>query len=138
MRKIRATAKPVSWFLAILMIVILTPCQTVLAKMVTAETLLDAGRVSDARAYVQAVFSREDVRAAMAAQGIDGREAMLRTLALSDSEILAIADRMESLPAGGSTGETIIIVSLIIFVVLLVTDIMGYTDIFPFVKKKQA
>jgi hypothetical protein len=42
---------------------------------------------------------------------------------------------MESLPAGGSTGETIIIVSLIVFVVLLITDIMGFTDIFPFVKK---
>jgi uncharacterized protein YfkK (UPF0435 family) len=84
------------------------------------------------------VLSREDVKAALVAKGIDVREAMMRTNALSDAEILAIADRMESLPAGGSTGETIIIVSLIVFVVLLVTDIMGYTDIFPFVKKKQA
>ena len=138
MRKVRSTAKPVSFFLAILMIVIFTPYQVVLAKMVTAETLLDAGRVSDARAYVHSVLSREDVKAALVAQGIDVREAMMRTNALSDAEILAIADRMESLPAGGSTGETIIIVSLIVFVVLLVTDIMGYTDIFPFVKKKQA
>jgi hypothetical protein len=138
MRKVRSTAKPVSFFLAILMIVIFTPYQVVLAKMVTAETLLDAGRVSDARAYVHSVLSREDVKAALVAKGIDVREAMMRTNALSDAEILAIADRMESLPAGGSTGETIIIVSLIVFVVLLVTDIMGYTDIFPFVKKKQA
>ena len=135
MRKIRAIAKPVSWFLVALMVVILTPCQTVLAKMITAETVLDAGRVSEARAYVHSVLSREDVKAALVAQGIDVREAMMRTDALSDAEILAIADRMESLPAGGSTGETIIIVSLVIFVVLLVTDIMGYTDIFPFVKK---
>ena len=135
MRKIRAIAKPVSWFLVVLMIVILTPCQTVLAKMITAETVLDAGRVSEARAYVHAVLSREDVKTVLIAQGIDVREAMMRTHALSDAEILAIADHMESLPAGGSTGETIIIVSLVIFVVLLVTDIMGYTDIFPFVKK---
>ncbi|MCB2149378.1 MAG: PA2779 family protein [Deltaproteobacteria bacterium] len=135
MRKIRAIARPVSWLLVVLMFVILTPCQTVLAKMITAETVLDAGRVSDARAYVHSVLSREDVKAALVAQGIDVREAMMRTHALSDAEILAIADRMESLPAGGSTGETIVIVSLVIFVVLLVTDIMGYTDIFPFVKK---
>jgi hypothetical protein len=135
MRKFRATAKPVSWFLVILMIVILTPCQTVFAKMITAETVLDAGRASDARTYVQSVLSREDVKAALAAQGIDVREAIMRTRALSDAEILAIADRMERLPAGGGTGETLIIVSLIVFVVLLVTDIMGYTDIFPFVRK---
>jgi hypothetical protein len=103
--------------------------------MITAETVLDAGRVSEARAYVNSVLSREEVKAALVAQGIDVREATMRTHALSDAEILAIADRMESLPAGGSTGETIIIVSLVIFVVLLVTDIMGYTDLFPFVKK---
>lgn len=135
MRKFRATAKPVSWFLAILMIVILTPCQTVMARMVTAQAVLDADRVSEARAYVNSVLSREEIKAALVAQGLDVHEAMLRTQALSDAEILAVAQRMESLPAGGSTGETIIIVSVIIFVVLLITDIMGYTDIFPFVKK---
>lgn len=135
MRKFRATAKPVSWFLAILMIVILTPCQTVMARMVTAQAVLDADRVSEARAYVNSVLSREEIKAALVAQGLDVHEAMLRTQALSDAEILTVAQRMESLPAGGSTGETIIIVSVIIFVVLLITDIMGYTDIFPFVKK---
>ena len=135
MKLFRMIAKPVSGFMVVLMFAIFTPCPTVLAKMITAETVLDAGRVSDARAYVHSVLSREDVKAALVARGIDVHEAMMRTHALSDAEILAIADRMESLPAGGGTGETIIIVSLIVFVVLLVTDIMGYTDIFPFVKK---
>jgi hypothetical protein len=55
--------------------------------------------------------------------------------ALSDAEIVALADRMESLPAGGGTFEFIVIISLIVFLVLLATDIAGYTDIFPFVKK---
>ena len=135
MRKIRATAKPVSWFLAIFMMVMLTPCQTVMAKMISAQAVLDSERVSEARAFVNSVLAREDVQAALVAQGIDVHEAMLRTQALSDAEILAVAERMETLPAGGSTGETILIISVIVFVILLVTDIMGYTDIFPFVKK---
>ena len=135
MRKFRAAAKPVSGFLAIFMIVMLTPCQTVMAKMVSAQTVLDADRVSDARAYVNGVLAREDIQAALVAEGIDVQEAMLRVQSLSDEEILAVAERMETLPAGGSTGGTILIVSAIIFVILLVTDIMGYTDIFPFVKK---
>ena len=46
MKQIRVAAKPVSWFMAFLMIVIATPCPTVVAKMITAETLLDAERVS--------------------------------------------------------------------------------------------
>ena len=135
MKQIRATAKPVSWFMAILMIVILTPCPAAVAKLVTAGAILDADRAADARAYVNSVLSREDVKSAFIAKGIDVREAMLRTQALSDAEIVSLADSMESLPAGGGTFETILIVTLIVFLVLLFTDIAGATDIFPFVKK---
>jgi hypothetical protein len=137
MKKVRAIAKPVSCFMVIFMIVVLTPCQTVVAGMLTAETILNADRVIDARAYVDSILAREDVKAALVAQGIDADEAMLRTRALSDAEILHIANRMESLPAGGSTFETILIVGLIVFLVLLFTDISGATDIFPFVKKNK-
>ncbi|BBO72323.1 hypothetical protein DSCA_62530 [Desulfosarcina alkanivorans] len=135
MKPIRTTAKPVSWLMAILMMVIAAPCPTVFAAMVTAETILDADRVADARAYVDAVLSREEVTSALTAQGIDVREAMLRTRALSDAEILSLADRMEHLPAGGGAFETVLVVGLIVFLVLLFTDIAGATDIFPFVRK---
>jgi hypothetical protein len=54
---------------------------------------------------------------------------------LSDSEAIAIADQIEQLPAGGSAIGVIIGAALIIFLVLLVTDILGYTDVFPFVNK---
>ncbi|MEE4113181.1 MAG: PA2779 family protein [Desulfobacteraceae bacterium] len=137
MKKVRAIAKPVSWFMAIFMIVMLTPCQTVFAAMITSETILDADRVRDARAYVDSILAREDVKAALVAQGIDADEATLRTRALSDAEILSIADRMESLPAGSGGFETLLIVGLIVFLVLLFTDISGATDIFPFVKKNR-
>jgi len=137
MGKFRSTAKPVSMFLAILMMVIFTPYQVTLAKMITAETLLDAGRVSDARAYVDSVLARQDVKAALILQGVDPDEALLRTTALSDAEIINLADRMESLPAGSGAFETVLIVGLIVFLVLLFTDISGATDIFPFVKKNK-
>jgi hypothetical protein len=136
MGKVRAAAKPVSLFLAILMFVIFTPYQIVLAKMVTAETVLDAGRVRDARFYIHAVLSRDDVTAVLVSQGIAVQEALARVDGLSDTELIALADRMESLPAGGSSLGIIVTASVVIFIVLLVTDIMGYTDIFPFVKKR--
>jgi hypothetical protein len=71
----------------------------------------------------------------MAIVGIDVHEAMARIDALSDAEIIALADRMEQLPAGGSAFGTIVGAAVIVFIVLLITDIMGFTDIFPFVKK---
>ena len=42
---------------------------------------------------------------------------------------------IDPLPAGGDALGVILGVALIVFLVLLITDIMGYTDIFPFVKK---
>jgi hypothetical protein len=135
MKPVRATAKPVAWFMAIFMIFLLTPCPAVVASMVTAETILDQDRVGDARAYVDTVLAREDVQSAMVARGIDIHEAILRTQALSDEEILNLAENLENLPAGGGTFETVLIVALIVFLVLLFTDIAGATDVFPFVKK---
>jgi hypothetical protein len=44
---------------------------------------------------------------------------------------------MESLPAGGSSLGVIVAASVVIFIILLVTDILGYTDLFPFVKKRR-
>ena len=135
MKKVRAMAKPVSLIMAILMIVIFTPCQTVLAKMISVRTLQDAGRVEDARTFVSSVLSREEVTAAIVSRGIDVHEAMARIDALSDAEVIALADRMEQLPAGGSALGTIVGAAVIVFIVLLITDIMGFTDIFPFVRK---
>jgi hypothetical protein len=135
MKKVRPMAKPVSFVMAIVMIVIFTPCQTVLAKMISVETLQDAGRVEDARTFVNSVLSRDEVTASIVARGIDVHEAMARIDALSDAEIIALADRMEQLPAGGSAFGTIVGAAVIVFIVLLITDIMGFTDIFPFVKK---
>jgi hypothetical protein len=135
MKKVRAMARPVSLFLAILMIVVFCPYQTVLAKMITAQTVLDTGRASAARAYINSVLAREDVTDALVSQGIDVQEAKARIDALSDAEVVAVADHMQHLPAGGSDFGIIIGASLVVFIVLLVTDILGYTDIFPFVKK---
>lgn len=137
MKKLRTAAKPVSFFMAILMVVIFTPFQPVAAKMVGAATILDTGRVENARALVSSVLSRGDVAAAMVSQGIDVDEAMARIDALSDAEVIALADRMEHLPAGGGALGTIVGAAVIVFIVLLITDIMGFTDIFTFVKKHQ-
>jgi hypothetical protein len=54
---------------------------------------------------------------------------------LSDAEVIALADQIEKHPAGGNAVGVIVGAALFIFIVLLITDILGLTDIFPFVKK---
>lgn len=95
------------------------------AGIVSSETVL-AGA---ARSHVASVLQRTEVRARLQAMGVDASEVEARVAALSDEEAAQLAARLDELPAGGSDFLTI---ALIVFLVLLFTDIMGYTKVFPF------
>jgi hypothetical protein len=129
------TLKPVSFVVALFMLVISGPFQSALAAMIETETVLEASQGQEARSRIKQLLVREDVHQALIKQGIDPREADARINGLSDAEAVAIADKLDQLPAGSGALELVLIVALIVFLVLLATDIMGYTDIFPFVKK---
>jgi hypothetical protein len=131
---VRQTLKPVSFMLIILMLLISGPFQSASAAMVATETLLEASQGQQARTRIKQLLVREDVRRALINQGLDAREADARIDSLSDAEAIAVADRLDQLPAGSGALETLLIVALIVFLALLATDIMGYTDVFPFVK----
>jgi len=117
------------------MLLLSFPHKSAFAAMIGTETVLDASRSQEARDYLNRILEREDVLAALVAQGIDPLEAKARVESLSDAEVVSLADRIEELPAGGSALGIIVGALLIVFLVLLITDILGYTDIFPFVKK---
>ncbi len=135
MKTVRRASKSVSLCLVILMSVVFIPCQTLMAAMIGADTILDAGRIENARATIRAALDREDVKDALTAQGVSLEEARVRVDSLTDAEVLALADRVDQLPAGGSAIGVIAVASVVVFVILLTTDILGYTDLFPFVKK---
>ena len=50
---------------------------------------------------------------------------------MTDAEIAQINQRIAEMPAGGSS---VLGVLLIIFIVFVITDVLGATDIFPFIK----
>ncbi|MBI5578539.1 MAG: PA2779 family protein [Deltaproteobacteria bacterium] len=135
MKRIYRVAKPLSIFLAIWVFMISGPHQA-MAALVGTERVFDAERVQSARELIHSLMAREDIQAALLREGIDPQEAQARTESLSDAEAVRLAGAIESLPAGGSSALGLVIVaSLIVFIVLLVTDIMGYTDVFPFTKR---
>ena len=134
MNVIRQRLKPVSMVVALFMLMISGPFQSVFAAMVATETVLESSQGQEARTRIKQLLVREDVRQALIKQGVDPLEAGARIDSLSDAEALAVADKLDQLPAGSGALEVLLIVGLIVFITLLVTDIMGYTDIFPFVK----
>jgi hypothetical protein len=134
MKNIRMFLKPLGLFLAVFMFLISGPCQSAMAAMIGTESVINTDRAQNSREYLQSLLAREDVRNALVSQGIDPLEAENRLNSLTDEEATRIADQLQELPAGGSFFTTLLIVTAIVFLVLLATDIAGYTDIFPFVK----
>ena len=135
MNTIRQKIKPVAIFVALIVTLISGPYQAATAAMIGTETVVDKARALNARAYMDTIMAREDVQELLVARGIDPQEAKARIGSLTDAEVIKVADQFEKLPAGGGFFETLLIVALIVFLVLLITDLSGYTNIFPFVKK---
>jgi len=123
--------------MALTMVFMTIPLQTVCAAMVGTETVLTTTQTQTARENLIRFLEREDIKAAMTAQGIHSLEAKARVDSLSDAEVMRIAKKMDQLPAGGDGLGIVIGAALIVFLVLLFTDIAGYTDIFPFVKHQK-
>lgn len=80
------------------------------------------------------LLDRADVQTQLQAYGVTAEQAKARVAALSDVEAAQLAAQIDSLPAGGDLGGSLITAILVVFLVLLLTDILGFTKIFPFTK----
>lgn len=106
--------------------------QTAQAAMIGTEQVAQASTArsaNDARSQLNDTFARADVQARLQALGVDSRDARERVAALTDDEATRLAGEIDKAPAGG-----IIEVILFVFFVLLVTDILGFTKVFPFTR----
>ena len=99
------------------------------ARVVSTEEAITATPASD-RAALDALLAREDVRARFEALGVDPAQARERVKALDDQQVRDLAARLDQLPAGGDVLGIIVT----IFIVLLITDILGFTKVFPFTR----
>ena len=69
------------------------------------------------------------MRQNLIAMGVDPEQAKLRIAALDDEQIGAIQANMDVLPTGGGVLEVV----LAVLVVLVILDLVGVTNIFPFI-----
>ena len=128
--------RAVAAVMALLMSLTSMPIGIAQAEMVTTDKVIEQYNSTEDRTRVMDFMLREDVQQQMTLLGVDPEEAARRVASLSDEEIQQIAGRLEEMPAGEGGVGIVVGAILIIFLVLLVTDLLGYTDIFPFVKKK--
>lgn len=106
--------------------------QIVQAAMISAEQVAQSSVTTTGqqdREKIVSMLSRDDVQSQLIARGIDPTEAKLRVASLTDDEASSLATQLDKAPAGGIIGAI-----LLVFFVLLLTDILGFTKIFPFTR----
>lgn len=121
--------------LAVSMFIVSGPLTLVHATMISTDQIIEESSTVEDRDRVMEFLTREEVRQELEALGVNPDEAMQRITTLSDREIRQIAGQIEKLPAGQSAVGAVVGAIILIFLVLLITDLLGLTDVYPFVKK---
>jgi len=128
MRRIKRVEKSVSILMTVVLVMITAPVSSVFAAMVGTEAIQVNQDTQNARDQLRSFLDREDIQSRLSARGIDPAEAKARIDSLSDAEIMQIADKIDQLPAGGSFWGTLLYLAIIAFIVLVVLELLGYTD----------
>jgi hypothetical protein len=135
MRAMPQLRRSVALVLAVVVGMLTGPIDAARAALVSTEQAIAGEVAGGERERVAAFLAREEVRAQMAALGVDPAEAARRVGGLSDAEVQRIAGELDRLPAGQGAVGAVIGAALLIFIVLLITDLLGLTNVFPFVRR---
>ena len=116
-------------FCSVMVLHLLALCAPQLAGAVLIETGVAVG-FSERSARLQAaeeVISRQEIRESLVAFGVSPEDARARVASLSEEELSRLEAGIAALPAGG---DSVLAVLGIVFVVLIVLEIVGVTDIY--------
>ena len=100
------------------------------AEMLSTEAAINSYETLNNRTALLDALDRDAVQAEMVAIGVDPDEAAARLAALSDTEVATILTQMEADNAGADIIGTLFTV----FVLLLVTDILCFTNVYSFTR----
>lgn len=117
------------------------PLQQAYAAIVTTDRVVASVQLQGERERIHSFFDRADVLKQLQAQGIDAKAANSRVDALTDEEVHKVAGKLDSMPAGGdpflpAVGD-VLGLAVLVFVILVITDILGLTKVFSFTRTAQ-
>jgi len=127
----RRILKPVSVVVSAGLLALSIQVPVAQAALVRTEVITAAAKAQQNRDNLKAMLSRQEVRDALLARGVDPADAQARIASLTDDEVQQLAANVDEMPAGGDAVGVVAIV----FLVLILLDVMCVTDIFSFIKK---
>ncbi|MFP7722079.1 PA2779 family protein [Lysobacter sp. A3-1-A15] len=99
---------------------------TASAAVISTQQALSAEMRDATETRVRDSLARDEVRKAMQHLGVDPADADARVASLSDAELMQLQGELDRMPAGGSA----LAVIGVVFVVLLILELVGVTNIF--------
>lgn len=96
------------------------------AAPIGTDTLMQLDQRGALLSRIQTQLARDDLRAQFLARGVSPSEVDARVAALSIEELQMISLQLDELPAGGSA----LAVIGVVFVVLLILELVGVTNVF--------
>ena len=108
--------------------------QVLSAQIVSTEVALGQSVEVSSKEKLVAIISREDVAKKFVDLGVDSKAIEARIASMTDEEAAKIAHQIDTLPAGADAGMSIVGAVVFVFIVLLITDILGVTKVFNFTK----
>lgn len=106
--------------------------QSAHAKLATSMEMLNSAKKSQTIRSIEGYLNQEQVVKALENQGIEKSEVEQRLALLSHDQLIGLQNNLEAIPAGAGAAGAIVGAILIVFFVLLFTDLIGATDVFDF------
>lgn len=113
--------RPASTIVALLLALVLAlPMPAARAALIGAEDAAATSQAELDRAKVQSFVDRADVRQRLQAMGVSGLASGDRVASLTDAEVHALAQRIDTLPAGGDLSNQDLLLILLVAILVAI------------------
>lgn len=120
-------ARPIVPFITMLFLY-MTVQAPAIAEMVSTQSTVKKTQVQQQRAKILEFYERRAVKSALQKHGLSAQEAKARIAKLSDVQIQLLAAKIDKMPAGAGADGIIAV-----FLILIILELMGITNIFSFI-----
>ena len=110
-------------------LLICAPISQAQAAIITNAQLIDQVQQANDKDALLQTINRVDVQEQLLGMGVTTAELESRVNQMTQQEIAQLNQQINELPAGGDVLGIIVL----IFIVFVITDVIGATDIFPFI-----
>lgn len=123
--------KPIQKFISALLSVtlLMLSLNSANAALIGNAQVIQHAQLDSARTTLLQTLNRAEVKEQLVSLGVQPESVEARVNMMTQEELAQLNQQIDALPAGGH----VLGILLIVFIVFVITDVIGATDIFPFI-----